>query len=291
MKIKVSAIQMSMSWDIEKNISKAISYVRDAAAKGANIILLPELFKTPYFCQKEKYDYFSLAEEYENSQLLKTFQSLARELGVVLPISFFERAGNSYFNSLVVFDADGTDLGLYRKSHIPTGECYEEKFYFSPGDTGFKVYDTKFGKVGIGICWDQWFSELARCLTLMGAEIILYPTAIGSEPVLPIDSKNHWQNVMKGHAAANIIPVVAANRIGEEKEDNSSMTFYGSSFIASCEGEKLKEMSRTEEGFIIEELDLDYSNKKRYSWGIFRDRRPDLYEAINHLAYKPKNNK
>lgn len=286
MKIKVAATQMSISWNIEENINKATNMVKEAAKAGANVILLQELFKTPYFCQKENYDYFSLAEEYHNSEFLNHFQKLAKKLNVVLPISFFEKANNTFFNSLVVFDADGTDLGLYRKSHIPTGECYEEKFYFSPGDTGFKVFNTKFGHIGIGICWDQWFCETARILTLMGAEVLLFPTAIGSEPVLPRDSKTHWQNVMLGHAAANIIPVVASNRIGLEEEKDSSMTFYGSSFISNEEGTKIQEMSRTEEGFIVQEFDLDEINKKRISWGIFRDRRPDLYEQIQHLTSK-----
>ena len=282
MKVKVAATQMSCSWDIEENIKKASSLVRNAKESGANIILLQELFKTPYFCQKEKYDYFRLAEEKDNSTFLNHFSNLAKELDVVLPISFFEKSGNVFYNSLVVIDADGSILETYRKTHIPTGECYEEKFYFTPGDTGFKVWKTKYGKIGVGICWDQWFPECARCLALMGAEIIFYPTAIGSEPVLPKDSKNHWQNVMKGHAAANIIPVVASNRVGTETEDDSSMTFYGSSFIASSEGEILEEMNRTDEGFIIHEFDFNAENEKRYSWGVFRDRRPSMYDRINH---------
>lgn len=286
MKVKFAATQMSISWDIEANIKKASNMVRKCAKDGANVILLQELFQTPYFCQKEKYEYFDLAiENILESDFYKVFSNLAKELNVVIPLSFFEKSGVAYYNSIVVIDADGSNLGLYRKTHIPTGECYEEKFYFTPGDTGFKVFNTKFCKLGIGICWDQWFSETARCLTLMGAEALLFPTAIGSEPVLPRDTKTHWQNVMCGHAAANIIPVIASNRIGTEIEGDSSMTFYGSSFISNEEGTKVKELDRTTEGYIIEEFDIDEINKKRISWGIFRDRRPDMYEAIKHQSY------
>lgn len=278
--MKVAITQFGMSWNIEQNLAKAEQMVRKAAQKGANLILLPELFETPYFCQKEKYEYFELAEEAASSQVVARFQKLAKELNVVLPLSFFEKAGNVHFNSLIMIDADGKNLGLYRKSHIPTGECYEEKFYFSPGDTGFKVFKTKYGRIGVGICWDQWFPEVARSLALLGAQLIVYPTAIGSEPVLPKDSKDHWQNTMKGHAAANIIPVIASNRIGTESDGNSSMTFYGSSFIADESGDKVVELSRTEENFAIAEFDLAEIDKKRISWGVFRDRRPDLYKSL-----------
>lgn len=289
MKVKLAATQMTISWDIDNNIKKACDMVRKAAKEGANVILLQELFQTPYFCQKEKYEYFDLAiSNIYESDFYKTFENLARELNVVIPLSFFERDGVAFYNSITVIDADGSNLGLYRKTHIPTGECYEEKFYFTPGDTGFKVFNSKFGKIGIGICWDQWFSETARCLTLMGAEMLLFPTAIGSEPVLPKDSKNHWQNVMCGHAAANIIPVVASNRTGVEIEGDSSMTFYGSSFIANEEGDKVCELNRSEEGILVYEFDLDEINKKRVSWGIFRDRRPDMYEAIRHQSFLKK---
>ncbi len=289
MKVKLAATQMTISWDIDNNIKKACDMVRKAAKEGANVILLQELFQTPYFCQKEKYEYFDLAiSNIYESDFYKTFENLARELNVVIPLSFFERDGVAFYNSITVIDADGSNLGLYRKTHIPTGECYEEKFYFTPGDTGFKVFNSKFGKIGIGICWDQWFSETARCLTLMGAEMLLFPTAIGSEPVLPKDSKNHWQNVMCGHAAANIIPVVASNRVGVEIEGDSSMTFYGSSFIANEEGDKVCELNRSEEGILVYEFDLDEINKKRVSWGIFRDRRPDMYEAIRHQSFLKK---
>ncbi len=286
MKIKVAATQMKISWNIDDNIKKAKKMVEVCAKKGANIILLQELFKTPYFCQTENYDHFSLAEEVESSMLIKEFQKVAKENNVVLPISFFEQAGNNYFNSLVMIDADGTNLGLYRKTHIPTGTCYEEKFYFSPGDTGYKVFNTKFGKIGIGICWDQWFPETARILTLQGAEILLFPTAIGTEPILPQDSMLHWQNVMRGHAAANIIPVVASNRVGQEVQDNSTMTFYGSSFISGPDGEIIQSLNREEEGYLVAEFDLDEINKKRRYWGVFRDRRPEMYETIMHLDGK-----
>ncbi|MCK9304626.1 MAG: N-carbamoylputrescine amidase, partial [Bacteroidales bacterium] len=272
--MKVAITQFKMSWNIEENLSKAEQMVRKAAQKGAQIILLPELFKTPYFCQKENYDYFDLAEESESSPTISRFQKLAAELNVVLPISFFEKSGNVHFNSLVMIDSDGKNLGLYRKSHIPTGECYEEKFYFSPGDTGFKVFKTKCGRIGVGICWDQWFPEVARSLALLGAQLIVYPTAIGSEPVLPKDSKDHWQNTMRGHAAANIIPVLASNRIGTESDKDSAMTFFGSSFIADEDGNIAVELSRDEENIAIAEFDLKSIDKKRISWGVFRDRRP-----------------
>lgn len=285
-KVKLCAIQMAISPNSEENIKKGVEYVRRAHKDGANVILLSELFLTPYFCQKENYDFFDLAiENIKETSFYQTFANLARELNVVIPLSFFEKSGVAYYNSIIVIDADGSDLGIYRKTHIPTGECYEEKFYFTPGDTGFKVFNTKYLKLGIGICWDQWFPETARCLTLMGAEALFFPTAIGSEPVLPIDSKNHWQNTMCGHAAANIIPLVAANRVGKETIMDSSMTFYGSSFIANEEGTKVCELNREKEGYIIYEFDIDAINKKRISWGVFRDRRPNMYEAINHQSY------
>lgn len=281
--MKVAITQFKMSWNIEENLTKAEKIVRKAAEKGANLILLPELFKSPYFCQKEKYEYFDLAEDAESSKTISRFQKLAKELGVVLPVSFFEKAGNVFFNSLVMIDADGANLGIYRKSHIPTGECYEEKFYFSPGNTGFKVFKTRYGKIGVGICWDQWFPEVARSLALKGAQLIVYPTAIGTEPVLPKDSKDHWQNTMRGHAAANIIPVLASNRVGTEVDANSQMTFFGSSFIANEDGNVVVELSRTEENFALVEFDLDAIDKKRIAWGVFRDRRPDLYRSIVKL--------
>ena len=280
MKVTVAATQMKITWDIEANIQKADKMIEECAKNGANIVLLQELFETPYFCQKENYDYFNLASEYKKNKYLEHFSEIAKKFNVVLPLSFFERAGNNYFNSLAMIDADGKILGLYRKSHIPTGECYEEKFYFTPGDTGFKVFKTRFGNVGAGICWDQWFPETARILALKGAELLFFPTAIGTEPVLPKDSKDHWQNTMCGHAAANIMPVIASNRIGTESEGDSSMTFFGSSFIADESGNKVEEMDRTTEGFILHTFDLDEIAKKRYSWGVFRDRRTDLYSPI-----------
>lgn len=280
MKIKVAITQMKCSGNYEENIAKAEQMVEKCAKAGANIILLQELFTNLYFCQVEDYEKFALAEERSKSPTIKHFQELAKKYGVVLPISFFEKSGNNYFNSLVMIDADGKDLGLYRKTHIPTGQCYEEKFYFSPGDTGFKVYKTKFGRVGVGICWDQWFPEVARILTLKDAEILLYPTAIGSEPVLVRDSMPHWRNTMCGHAAANIIPVCASNRVGEEVAGESKMVFQGYSFIADSHGEVVEEMGRSEEGFRIHEFDLTAIDKERVSWGVFRDRRPETYKEI-----------
>jgi N-carbamoylputrescine amidase len=284
MKTKVAITQMSCSSNYEENINKAEKMVESCAKAGAQIILLQELFSNLYFCQVEDYDKFALAEERSKSPLIKKFKEIAIKYHVVLPISFFEKSGANYFNSLVMIDADGKDLGLYRKTHIPTGQCYEEKFYFSPGDTGFKVFNTKFGKVGIGICWDQWFPECARILALKGAEILLYPTAIGSEPVLVRDSMPHWRNTMCGHAAANIIPVCASNRVGEEKAQGSAMIFQGFSFIANQYGEVVEEMNRTEEGFRIHEFDLNEIDKERVSWGVFRDRRPECYGEIKKYS-------
>ena len=284
MKIKVAITQMSCSSDYEKNIAKAEDLVQKCAKNGANVILIQELFSNLYFCQVEDYDKFALAEEAENSKLIKHFQEVAKKYHVVLPISFFEKSGPNYFNSLVMIDADGSNLGLYRKTHIPTGQCYEEKFYFSPGDTGFKVYKTKFGKIGVGICWDQWFPETARCLALNGAQLLLYPTAIGSEPVLVRDSMPHWRNTMCGHAAANIIPVCASNRVGKEVAPDSEMVFQGFSFIADQYGNVVEEMNREEEGFRIHEFDLDAIDHERVSWGVFRDRRPECYEDIVHYG-------
>jgi N-carbamoylputrescine amidase len=280
-KVIVAATQMSCSWDIDENIRKAERLVREAASKGAQIILLQELFETPYFCQKEICDYFSYAQEVENNKAVRYFQKVAAELEVVLPISFFERRNNARYNSIAVIDADGRVLGVYRKTHIPDGPGYEEKFYFNPGDTGFKVWDTRYAKIGVGICWDQWYPETARCLALMGAELLLYPTAIGSEPEeSSMDSKEHWQMCMRGHAAANIMPVVASNRIGVENIEGSEITFYGSSFITNQTGEKLAEADRESESVLTAEFDLDAIAIHRASWGIFRDRRPDMYKVL-----------
>ena len=282
-KIKVAATQMSCTWDLEATLKKAEDIVRDAKKQGANIVLLQELFETPYFCQTESYEYLNIAKSVKDNRAVNHFKEIAKELEIVIPISFFERSVNTTFNSLVVIDADGSVMDTYRKTHIPDGHCYEEKFYFTPGDTGFKVWDTAYGRIGVGICWDQWFPESARIMALMGAEILFYPTAIGSEPILPIDSQPHWQRCMQGHAAANIIPLVASNRVGTEVQDESSMTFYGSSFIAGPTGEIVKQMDRNKEGVIVAEFDLDEIREKRQSWGIYRDRRPEMYKPI--LSY------
>ncbi|MFC6653797.1 N-carbamoylputrescine amidase [Paenibacillus rhizoplanae] len=279
--VKVAATQMSCSGDIDENIRKAETLVREAAAQGAQIILLQELFETPYFCQKEKSDYYAYATELEQNKAVNHFKAIAKELAVVLPISFYEKKNYARYNSLAVIDADGTVMGKYRKSHIPDGPGYEEKFYFNPGDTGFKVWNTRYAKIGVGVCWDQWYPEAARVMSLMGAEILFYPTAIGSEPQDgSIDSKDHWQTCMLGHAAANLIPVVASNRIGKETDEDSSIDFYGSSFIAGPQGNKIVEAGRDEQTVLVSEFDLDALEVGRIEWGIFRDRRPELYRLI-----------
>lgn len=279
--VKVAATQMSCSCNIDENISKAEKFVREAAEKGAQIILLQELFETPYFCQKEKSDYYIYATEVAENKAINHFRKIAKELKVVLPISFYEKKNYARYNAIAIIDADGEVLGTYRKSHIPDGPGYEEKFYFNPGDTGFKVWNTRYGKIGVGICWDQWYPEAARCMTLMGAEMIFYPTAIGSEPQDgSIDSKDHWQACMLGHAASNLIPVIASNRVGVEEDEDSKITFYGSSFIAGPQGNKIVEANRTEETVLVAEFDLDQLETQRIEWGIFRDRRPDLYKII-----------
>lgn len=279
MKAKLALVQMQMSTKYEENIAKADHYIEKAAKDGADLVLLPELFEHRYFCQKEDYGRFELAEDPENSLTLRHYQKLSKDLNVILPISFFEKGRNCYFNSIALIE-DGEVKGIYRKSHIPTGECYEEKFYFTPGDTGFMVFKTRIGGIGIGICWDQWFPETARILALKGAEVLLFPTAIGSEPVLPKDSMSHWQNVMKGHAAANVMPVLAANRIGTEEDVGSSMTFFGSSFIADQHGDLICNFKRSEEGVLLHEFDLGEIAKERRNWGVFRDRRIDLYGPL-----------
>ncbi|WP_088225942.1 N-carbamoylputrescine amidase [Desulfosporosinus sp. FKB] len=279
--VKVAATQMSCSDNVTENIAKADRLVREAVGKGAQIILLQELFETPYFCQKEKADYYRYASELEENKAVQHFIKVAKELQVVLPISFYEKKNNARYNSLAVIDANGELLGKYRKSHIPDGPGYEEKFYFNPGDTGFKVWKTRYARIGVGVCWDQWYPEAARCMALMGAELLFYPTAIGSEPQDgSIDSRDHWQSCMLGHAAANLIPVVASNRVGVEDDEDSSITFYGSSFIAGPQGNKIVEAGRTEETTLVAEFDLDQLEIQRLEWGIFRDRRPDLYKII-----------
>ncbi|EHW0695345.1 N-carbamoylputrescine amidase [Vibrio parahaemolyticus] len=283
--VKFAALQLTKSWDLEENLAKAKKAIREAAQNGANVILPQELFAAPYFCKKQEAKYFELAEETENCRLIKEMSALAKELGVVIPVSYFEKAGNTFFNSLVMIDADGTVLDNYRKSHIPDGPGYSEKYYFSPGDTGFKVWQTKFGKFGAGICWDQWFPELARSLALHGAEAIFYPTAIGSEPQDPtLDSRDHWQRTMQGHSAANLVPVIASNRVGTEVDDGIETTFYGSSFITDHTGAKIAEAPRDGEAIIYAEIDLAATAKARHAWGLFRDRRPDLYTSVGKLA-------
>ena len=281
MPITIAATQMACSWDIQSNIEKAINLVHKSADLGAQIILLQELFETPYFCINTKNEHFDLAKTLSDQPTIKKMQAIAKEREVVLPISFFEKSGLVYFNSIVVIDVDGSIIGHYRKSHIPDFPLYEEKFYFTPGDTGFRVFDTKFAKIGIGICWDQWFPEAARVMALMGAELLLYPTAIGSELDKPdLDSKNHWQNTMRGHAAANIMPVIASNRIGQESSNDLSMEFYGSSFISNHLGELVSEADRESEKIITHTFDLDLIKQYRRDWGVYRDRRTDLYNEI-----------
>lgn len=282
--VTFSATQFACSRDLPANADLAEALVRQAARLGAQVILLQELFATPYFCITEDPRHFDLAQPFEGHPLIARFAALARELGVVLPISFFERAGQAHFNSLAMIDADGRVLGRYRKSHIPQGPGYEEKFYFSPGDSGLRVWDTAFGRMGVAICWDQWFPEVARALALKGAEAILYPTAIGSEPPAPgYDSQPHWQRVMQGHAAANILPVVASNRIGREGEDGREVTFYGTSFVTDPTGAILARAGRDAEAVVAASVDLDAAADLRRSWGLFRDRRPDLYGALQGL--------
>ena len=279
--VNVAATQMECTWDQSENLNKAENLIHEAAERGANIILLQELFSTPYFCPEQKDKYFALANEVSEHPYLEKFSNLAKKLKVVLPISFFERDKNSYFNSVMIIDADGTYKGIYRKSHIPQGPGYQEKFYFSPGNTGFKVWETAYGCIGIGICWDQWFPECARSMALMGADLIFYPTAIGSEPQDPnLNSLRHWQRTMQGHAAANMTPIIASNRIGKEIADKTEMTFYGHSFISDETGEIKCECDDESEGTILHSFNIDEIRISRASWGLFRDRRPELYDKI-----------
>lgn len=283
--VTLAATQMACGRDRDESLARAEALIRRAAARGANIILVQELFETPYFCQDQRPASFELARPVAGHEGIARFQALARELDVVLPFSFFERDNQAYFNSVAMIDAGGKMLGVYRKTHIPDGIGYQEKYYFNPGDTGFRVWDTKFGKVGLGICWDQWFPETARCLVLGGAEVLLYPTAIGTEPQFPDwDSCGHWQRAMQGHAASNMVPLVASNRIGTEKGENSEMTFYGCSFIADETGAKVAEAGRNEEAVLVHTFDLDAIRNLRAQWGFFRDRRPEHYGALVTLA-------
>ncbi len=278
MSVRVAALQCALNQGYEQNVGRVEALVREAKAQGAQIVLPPELFAGVYFCRKEEPRYFSWAERFEDSPTVQRFAALARELAVVIPISFFERDGQSYYNSIAIADADGHVLGRYRKSHIPDGPGYEEKFYFRPGADGFKVWQTRYATIGVGICWDQWFPEAARAMTLLDAELLFYPTAIGSEPEEPdFDSKDPWQRAMIGHAVCNVIPVVASNRIGDE----GGQIFYGSSFIADQRGNKLRELGRQEEGVITADFDLEQVRSDRASMGFFRDRRPELYGALS----------
>lgn len=301
-KVKIAAIQMrccyeenvvgkvladkdSINKNIEANIANAERLVREAAGKGAQVILLPELFEMPYFCQEKNYDYYNLATTLEENRAVNHFKKVAKELKVVMPISFYERSNNEFYNTIAMLDATGEVLGMYRKTHIPDDHFYQEKFYFTPGNTGFKVWDTAYGRIGVGICWDQWFPESARCMAVKGAEILMYPTAIGSEPILECDSMPHWRRCMQGHAGSNLMPLVAANRVGLEivqpSENNAgldaSLNFYGSSFIADETGDIVANADRESECVIVAEFDLDEVAEFRRSWGVFRDRRPEKY--------------
>jgi N-carbamoylputrescine amidase len=276
-RVAVAAIQCPLGGPRAENLARVEGHVREAAARGANVVLPPELFEGPYFCVEEKSEWFAEARTLDEDEAVARMRVVARELGVVIPVSFFERAGQVYFNSLAVVDADGAVLGVYRKSHIPDGPGYEEKFYFRPGNSGFRVWPTRFGRLGIGICWDQWFPESARAMMLLGAELLFYPTAIGSEPHDPhLDTRDPWQRAMIGHAVSNIVPVVAANRIGVE----GGQSFYGSSFIADPRGDKQAELDRDDEGVIVASFDLAAIAQTRASWGFFRDRRPELYGVL-----------
>jgi len=281
MAVTFAATQFACTENAAENLARAEHLVRDAAGRGAQVVLLQELFETPYFCKDHLASHFDLARPLAGNPVLERFQALARELEVVLPFSFFERAHNAYFNSLAMIDADGRVLGVYRKSHIPEGPGYHEKYYFSPGDTGFRVWPTRYAVLGVGICWDQWFPEAARCMALLGAEALLYPTAIGSEPHdASVDSRDHWQRCMQGHAAANVMPLIASNRIGIERGQKYEMTFYGSSFIAGPAGEKVAEADRSTESVLTASFDLEQVRAQRHAWGVFRDRRPELYGPI-----------
>jgi N-carbamoylputrescine amidase len=277
-KVTVGAIQCALPGPRASNIGRVEALVRDAAAQGARIILPPELFEGPYFCREEKGEWFAESRPLDEDEAVARMRVVSRELGVVIPVSFFERAGPAYYNSVAVIDADGCILGVYRKSHIPDGPGYEEKFYFRPGDTGFRVWQTIHGTIGVGICWDQWFPESARAMMLLGAELLFYPTAIGTEPHEPdLDTRDPWQRAMIGHAVSNVVPVVAANRTGSE----GPQSFYGSSFVANPRGDMVVELGRGDEGAIVATFDLDGLARTRATWGFFRDRRPDLYSVLN----------
>ncbi len=285
-KVTVAAVQMTYG------LETAVQKVEEAAAQGAQIILLPELFENWYFCQEKNYENYLLATTLEENPAVNELKKVARDFRVVLPVSYYERVGNTTFNTVAIIDADGSVLGQYRKTHIPDDHFYQEKFYFTPGDTGFRVWDTAYAKIGVGICWDQWFPESARCMALMGAELLFYPTAIGSEPILDCDSMPHWRRCMQGHAAANIMPLIAANRIGTEavtpspdnQNQSSSLTFYGSSFIADETGGLVEQADRESACILTHTFDLDEIRELRRSWGTFRDRRPEMYGAMGHFG-------
>jgi N-carbamoylputrescine amidase len=287
--VTVAATQFSCSWNLDANLDRAEGLVRQAARDGAQVILLQELFETPYFCIEQDSRHLRLATALRDNRAVARMRSVARELGVVLPVSFFEHAGQAYFNSVAMIDADGTVSGMYRKAHIPNGPGYQEKTYFSPGDTGFKVWDTRFGRIGVGICWDQWFPECARVMALQGAELLLYPTAIGSEPppAVPVHSRDHWQRTQQGHAAANLMPLIASNRWGLERSlqdpEGLYIRFYGSSFIADAQGAKLSEAGEEEDAVLLAQFDLAALAEQRDNWFVFRDRRPELYGALGTL--------
>jgi len=287
--VTIAAIQMSCSRDVKENIEKAAKLIRAAAGAGAQIILPSELFERQYFCQERRYDYYDYAKPLSENDAVQSMKALAKELGVVIPVSFYEAGeGRQLFNSVAVIDADGEVLGIYRKTHIPDDHYYQEKFYFTPGNTGFKAFKTRYATIGVGICWDQWFPETARCMALQGAELLFYPTAIGSEPILECDSMEHWRRCMQGHAASNLIPVIAANRIGEETVEpcpengmqKSALNFYGSSFITDNTGALCAELPGGEEGVLVSTFDLDALKADRLNWGLFRDRRPEMYAKI-----------
>ena len=286
--VTIAAVQMQCCISVSENIEKADEMVRRAAQQGAQVILLPELFERPYFCQERRYEYYAFAKPVLENDAVRHFLSVAKELEIVIPVSFYEKDGCTLYNSVAMVDADGSLMGVYRKTHIPDDHYYQEKFYFTPGNTGFRVWDTRYGRIGVGICWDQWFPETARCLALSGAEMILYPTAIGSEPILNCDSMEHWRRCMQGHAGSNLLPVAAANRIGLETVtpdpanggQSSSLRFYGSSFIADETGALVASASRDREEILTAVFDLDEVEENRMSWGIFRDRRPHCYEKM-----------
>ncbi|KXF49425.1 N-carbamoylputrescine amidase [Rhodococcus opacus] len=303
--VTVAATQFACTWDLHENLATAERLVRKAAGAGAQIIALPELFETPYFCQSLDDEYFSLAAPIDENPAVQLGRDLAHELQIVLPVSTFERDGQKYFNSVTIIDADGTILGTYRKTHIPEGPGYHEKFYFNPGDTGLRTWRTRYATIGVGICWDQWFVESARIMALQGAELLLYPTAIGSSPTAnddhgdhstePGDLQNtelrhtHWQTVQRGHAAANMMPIVAANRIGVETQGTTHIEFFGQSFITNQRGEVVEELSNDSEGVILHEFDLEKVRTQRASWGLFRDRRPSAYTDLTAGSYPPSN--